>query len=301
MTPIIELADVRRSFGGRVVIDGLGLTVRPGDVVGLVGPNGAGKTTTVRLCTGVLPPTSGTVRVLGLDPATNGEAVRRATGVLTESAQFYGHLTGAENLAFFARLAGVEDAARVRQLLDEVGLADAAARPAGTYSTGMRKRLGLARALVHRPALLFLDEPTNGLDPDGIRDVLALLATLARSAGTTMVVCSHLLQQLEVVCTRYVFLEEGRAIAEGTREALEARFGTGLALDLETDAPAERLPPTARPLEPGHWEVALSSRDEVPALLRALATTDRVYGATLRRPTLEDLYFRIREGARHAA
>ncbi len=301
MPPIIELVDVCRSFSGRPVINGLALTVGQGDVLGLVGPNGSGKTTTVRLCTGVLPATSGSVRVLGLDPATNGGAVRRASGVLTESAGFYAHLTGTENLDFFARLGGPVEAGRVRRLLDEVGLAEAAERKVGTYSTGMRKRLGLARALVHRPTLLFLDEPTNGLDPDGIRDVLALLSTLAKASGTTMVVCSHLLQQLEVVCNRYVFIDAGRAIATGTRDELETRFGTGLLLELDTDAPASLLPVGARAIGAGRWDVPLASRDDVPGLVHRVAASARVYGATLKRPTLEQLYFRIREGARRAA
>jgi ABC-2 type transport system ATP-binding protein len=301
MDPVIELVDVRRSFDGRLVIDGLGLEVFPGDIVGLVGPNGAGKTTTVRLCTGVLPPTGGTVRVLGLEPAGHGEAVRRATGVLTESAQFYGHLTGFENLVFFARLAGVTDRGRLRALLAQVGLDEAADRRAGTYSTGMRKRLGLARALAHRPRILFLDEPTNGLDPDGIRDVLELLGRLARESGTTMVVCSHLLQQLEVLCTRYVFIEDGRVIAAGTEAELERRFAGGLVLDLETDAAPEALPPGAVHSSPGRWEVPLASRDDVPALVRSVSAQANVFGATLRRPSLEDLYFRIRSEARRAA
>lgn len=294
---MIVARNLTRRFDGRAVVESLSLHIEEGEAVGLLGPNGAGKTTTVRLLTGVLRRDGGELSVLGRDPAKDGEAVRASCGVLTESAAFYAHMSGLENLRFFAALVGVTDEQRPLELLERMGIADAMNRPVGTWSTGMRKRLGLARALLHRPRLLFLDEPTNGLDPEGIRDVLQLLARLNAEEKVTLVLCSHLLQQLELVCRRYLFIDRGRLVEEGTLDELRERYrGPSQVLEVETPMLPEALPGiTASVLAPGRLAVQVRDRDEVPEMLRQLTQRGPVYGASLQTESLERLYFQILE------
>lgn len=298
-TPFLEMNHVAKGFSGRPVLTDLNLTVGRGEIVGFIGPNGSGKTTTVRLLNGVIDPDGGTITVGGYDPRVDGEAVRRMAGVLTESAGLYLNLTGRQNLHFFADLYGVDEPGRADALLEEFGLADAADRKVGAYSTGMRKRLGLARALLHRPRVLFLDEPTNGLDPEGIRMVLGYIRQLNERDGTTVMICSHLLQQLEQVCHRYLFLQGGRVVEQGTLAELEARHFPTVTLEVETDlalAGGEyRGVPAAR-VGPGRIAFTLRSRDDVPHLLRRLAQEASVYSAAPVQRDLEALYFKIREG-----
>jgi len=299
-TPFLEMNHVAKGFAERPVLTDLNLSVCPGEIVGFIGPNGSGKTTTVRLLNGVIDPDAGAISVGGYDPRVDGEAVRRMAGVLTESAGLYLNLTGRQNLRFFADLYGVDEPGRADALLEEFGLADAADRKVGTYSTGMKKRLGLARALLHRPRVLFLDEPTNGLDPEGIRMVLGYIRRLNECDGTTVMICSHLLQQLEQVCHRYLFLQGGRVVEQGTLAELEARYFPTVTLEVETDLALAgdhyHGVPAAR-VGQGRIAFTLPSRGDVPRLLRRLAQEASVYSASPVQRDLETLYFRIRGGA----
>mgnify|MGYP003900038669 CR=1 FL=1 len=300
--PFLEMQHVAKAFGGRRVLTDLSLAVGQGEIVGFIGPNGSGKTTTVRLLTGVIDSDAGIISVGGYDPRCDGEAVRRMAGVLTESAGLYPNLTGRQNLQFFADLYGVGEPGRADALLEQFGLADAADRRVGTYSTGMRKRLGLARALLHRPRVLFLDEPTNGLDPEGIRMVLGYIRELNAREGTTVMICSHLLSQLEQVCHRYLFLQGGRVVEQGTLAELEARYFPTVTLEVETDLTLGEshyhgIP--ARQVGPGRIAFTLPGRGDVPLLLRRLAQEAAVYSAVPVHRDLEALYFKIREGTAH--
>lgn len=298
---MIDVRSLEKRFDGRTVLRDLTFSVARGEVVGLLGPNGAGKTTTVRLLNGVARADGGELRVAGLDPMQDGDGVRRVAGVLTESAAFYGHLSGRDNLRFFARLTGVREQARVDELLERFGLADAADRAAGTYSTGMKKRLGLARALLHRPQVLFLDEPTNGLDPEGIRLVLESLRQLSRDEGTTMVICSHLLQQLEQVCHRYLFIDGGRIVAQGTLPELESQYLVEAELEVETSMASDRAAALGHRVTspgPGRLVFTLPARTDVPELLRRLSSEADVYEARVRNRGLEQVYFRIQQEPR---
>ncbi|MDI3317605.1 MAG: ABC transporter ATP-binding protein [Bacillota bacterium] len=297
--PMIELHEVTKRFQ-QPVLRQVSFSVQPGEVIGLVGPNGAGKTTTIRLIAGVLRADGGSIRVAGRDPVREGDAIRRITGVLTESAGLYPHLSGLDNLRFFAEIYGVTDSGRPAALLEEFGLGAHADRKVAAYSTGMRKRLGLAKALLHRPALLLLDEPTSGLDPEGIRMVLEDIGRWSRNHGTTIVLSSHVLQQLEAVCHRYVFLDGGRVIEQGTLGELEMRHRTETVLEVETDLPLEGdryegFP--VRRLAPGRLEFRLGSRRDVPELLRRLLRSAEVYSAVVADRDLQSLYFKIREDA----
>ncbi|MFL6129395.1 MAG: ABC transporter ATP-binding protein [Mycobacteriales bacterium] len=214
----VRAEGLTKRYGAQVAVGGVDLVAYEGEILGLLGPNGAGKTTTIRLLTTVLPPTAGRFSVAGV-PSSRPREIRRRVGVLPESAGYPGRRTALEYLSFHAALFGLPatPATRVaRALLAEVGLAERAHSPVGTFSRGMRQRLGIARALVNDPAVLFLDEPTLGLDPAGHRQVLGVLRAIARHRRATVVLSTHALSDVEDVCSRAVILDRGRVAASGT-------------------------------------------------------------------------------------
>ena len=234
-SPSIEAVDLARRFGEAWALDGLSLDAEPGEVIALLGPNGAGKTTTVRILDGILDPHRGHARVLGLDPRVSGTELRRRTGVLTEAGGLDDRLTLTENLLTHARIRAIPapEARRCAgELLERFGMSAQADRPAQGLSTGERKRVALARALLHRPEVLFLDEPTSGLDPAATRDVLSLIAGLAGSDGATVVLCTHFLAEAERLCRRVAILETGRLLAFGSPAELAAELWSGLPVGL---------------------------------------------------------------------
>ena len=277
-----------------------------GEVVALLGPNGAGKTTTIRLLDGVLTPDRGTSRVLGLDPVTDGNGVRRRTGVLTEAGGLDDRLTLTENLVSHARIRGMgraEADRRASEMLERFGMGSIAGRQARGLSTGERKRVSLARALLHHPDVLFLDEPTSGLDPAATRDVLDLIADLASEQGATVVLCTHFLAEASRLCRRVAILDRGRLLAFGRPADLAAGLWTGLPLDLELGAAADaslvshlrslRGVVSAASSEAGA-RVVVSGREVVPAVVAATVTTETpVFSVVPRPPTLEDVYFAL--------
>lgn len=299
MTPCefaIEIRGLTRFFGATAALSEVSLHVSPGEVLGLVGPNGAGKTTLVRLLTGLLRPDGGGARVLGLDPQHRGEEVRARTGVLTESAGHYRHLTGLQELVFFAHMHGVPQPDQAaRHWLDAVGLGDAADQQVGGYSTGMARRLGLARALLHSPEVLLLDEPTSGLDPGGIRHVLTLLAENAKQRGTTVVLCSHVLAQLESVCHRYAVLQRGRLVAHGTVEQLATQLDLPAVakLRLRGAVPAAVMGMPLQALGQDAYQVALANPQQLPALVAELARVCQLWHVELQDRSLEHVYFKL--------
>ena len=214
----IEAHGLRKAYGAVVAVEDLTFTARAGEVVGLLGPNGAGKTTAIRVLTTIFAPTAGSFAVAGV-PHTRPAEIRQRIGVLPESAGYPEQQTGAEYLRYHARLFGHsrESAhSTATALLDQVGLADRQASRIGVYSRGMRQRLGIARALVNDPQVLFFDEPTLGLDPAGQRQVLRLVEGIARDRGATVVLSTHFLGEVEDACARVLILNRGRVVAEGT-------------------------------------------------------------------------------------
>jgi ABC-2 type transport system ATP-binding protein len=214
---IVEASGLTKRFGPRTAVEDVSFTARQGDVLGLLGPNGAGKTTIIRLLTTVLTPTSGEFSVAGV-PSTQPTEIRRRAGVLPESAGYPGHQTGAEYLRYHARLFGrsrADAALAAERLLGEVGLAERASSRISTYSRGMRQRLGIARALVNDPTVVFLDEPTLGLDPAGQRQVLAIIRDVAQRRAATVVLSTHTLPEVEEVCTSVLILRRGRVLVSG--------------------------------------------------------------------------------------
>ena len=306
VTAAIETVDLTRSFPSGVALDGLTLHVPQGEVLALLGPNGAGKTTTVRLLNGILTPDRGEARVLGLDPTSQGDALRRRTGVLTEHAGLDERLTARENLELTARMRGLDRAwaaQRSEDLLSRFGMADRADVTVQGTSTGQRKRLALARALLHDPDVLFLDEPTSGLDPAATRDVIELIGALASEHGRTVVLCTHFLGEAGRLADRMAVLHRGVLHAFGRPAEIAAELWDGLDADLDLGAP---VPDDAAALlrsidgvqavvPSAHGARArLRDRDVVPHLVRALVERGvPVFGAVAAQPTLEDVYFAV--------
>jgi ABC-2 type transport system ATP-binding protein len=217
--PLVEVTGLTKRYGDTLAIDGVDLTVRPGEVYGFLGPNGAGKTTTLRILTGLIAPTSGIVRVLGGSP---GQArVLERTGSMIESPAFYPYLSGLDNLRLLAEYAEVPRA-RIHEVLALVNLTDRARDRFSTYSLGMKQRLGVAAALLKDPELVILDEPTNGLDPAGMRDMRRLIRELG-SDGRTVLLSSHLLGEVQQVCDRVGIISEGKMVAEHNVEELRGQ------------------------------------------------------------------------------
>ncbi len=215
----LEVQGLTRRYSGKAVVDSLDLSVSPGDIYGFLGPNGAGKTTTMRMILGLIRRDAGTVRIFGeADPVS----ARREIGGIVEGPRFYPYLSGAENLRIFAAYSGGATAERIDELLEVVRLADRAQDRVATYSLGMKQRLGIAQALISKPRLLLLDEPTNGLDPAGMREVRELIIRLREEEGLTVFVSSHLLWEIQGLCTQVGIIQNGRKVAEGeTAELLQ--------------------------------------------------------------------------------
>jgi ABC-2 type transport system ATP-binding protein len=307
---VIVTESLARRFEETLAVHDLNLTVERGEVFGFLGHNGAGKTTTVRLLNGILSPNGGTVRVLGLDPLADGPALRRLTGVLTETPSLNERLTGWENLTLAAELYDVPAAEVHRRVAELLMLFDLSGRGSdlvGGYSRGMKQRLALARALVHKPELLFLDEPTSGLDPVVTRQVHELIRDLSRNGDHTVFLCTHNLAEAQQLCDRVGVMEHGRLVALGTPADLARDLWQGVRLELEV-APDETdvAQTTLRTLtsvqcveqgaNPDRLLVSLTGRQHVPALVEALVRAEvHLYRLNPQEPTLEDVYFALHE------
>lgn len=308
--PVLECDGLTRHFAEGTALDGLTIDAQRGEVVTLLGPNGAGKTTTMRLLNGVLRADGGTATVLGLDPWRNGHDLRERTGVLTENAGLDDRFSALDNLIITARLRGIDrDVAKTRsmELLDRFGMAHRADVKVQGFSTGQRKRIALARALLHDPELLFLDEPTSGLDPAATRDVVDLIGSLATERGRTVVLCTHFLGEAGKLANRMAVLFHGRLHAFGTPTELAASLWSGSEVRLDLGGAIGRATLTALadldpvthvvPTDQGAL-VRLRHRDDIPAVVAACVhLRETVYGVDPRDPNLEDVYFEIERQA----
>jgi ABC-2 type transport system ATP-binding protein len=296
MGAALETAGLGKSYGsgaGAVhALQTLDLSIPRGGVYGVLGPNGAGKSTLLRLALGLISPTSGTVHLLGAEKADT--AVLRKVGAMIEAPALYPFLTATDALRVFARMSGFAEPGREAAVLERVGLTEAAHRRARTFSMGMRQRLALAAALLHRPELLILDEPTNGLDPAGMQAMRILIRELVEKDGVTIVLSSHLLDEVEKVCDRVAILDHGRLIAEGAVADLVGAASPGgrglFYLDLSNiDAALAIL--GARGRRHGDGVAADISREEAPALIRRLVAANiDIAEARWLAPTLEEIF-----------
>jgi ABC-2 type transport system ATP-binding protein len=294
-----------RHFGSLVAVDHLTVEVQVGEVFGFLGHNGAGKTTTVRMLNGVLDPTSGAAWVLGLAPMEQGPELRRRTGVLTETPSLDERLTGRENLEIFAALYDVprrEIATRVMELLELFQLEDRADEKAGDYSKGMKQRLALARALIHRPELIFLDEPTSGLDPVAARLVHDMIVHLSHDEERTIFLCTHNLDEAQKLCDRVAVLEHGKLAALGTPAELASKVGRSQRLELEVEPGDEETalrllqeaPGVSAHRENGTIVAAGAERAAIPGLVTSLASAGvHIYRVAPQETSLEDTYFAL--------
>jgi ABC-2 type transport system ATP-binding protein len=310
-SPVIQISALSRRFGETNAVDQLTLDVQAGEIFGFLGHNGAGKTTTVRLLNGVIEPSSGSARVLGLDPQADGPALRARTGVLTETPSLDERLTARDNLSFYAVLYNVPEAVvkqRVQSMLEEFDLADRADEKVGGYSKGMKQRLALARALLHKPEVLFLDEPTAALDPVATRAVNELVENLARREGCTVFICTHNLVEAQRMCDRVAVMQHGRLVALGTPEDLTRQYVKRLDVDLEID-PAQvelalqviqnipQLVISPVKQDKDVLTMTLSGREAIPELVAALYQKGlRIYRLAPQEANLEEVYFALNGG-----
>lgn len=295
---MITVNNIHKQFGSQPVLSGMSFTVKKGSIVGLLGPNGSGKTTMIRLLNGVIQPEQGTMEINGFNPLNDGNVIRQMSGIVTEGAGLYHEMSGEDNLLFFSQIYGVRNAKkRVYELLEDFDLYAHRQKKVGTYSTGMKKRLALAKALLHKPKLLFLDEPTNGLDPDGIRDVMKYLTKLNKTEQTTIIICSHVLQQLEDICHSYVFMEKGSVLAQGTRQQLEKDFLTDILLRVETGLKLDSTAYFGYPVERVNETTilfTLPSKKEISPLLNEILKENWIHSTTIENISLESIYFEVR-------
>jgi len=294
----VKVRRLVKTYGSIRAVDHVDLTVETGDIYGYLGPNGAGKTTTLRMLLGLIRRDGGSVSLFGRDPARGIGALAHVAGFV-ESPTFYPYLSGLENLQLFGALDGGVDRKRIDVVLEQVELRDRARDRVGTYSLGMRQRLGIAAALLRNPKLLILDEPANGLDPAGIRDLRTLIASLP-DRGVTVLYSSHLLAEVEEVCNRVAIVNDGRIVFEGRLDELRASFGISYRLETADDqaagAAARELGVSAEPVGGGLSVDA--DRDALDRLTIELGRRNiAIRQLTRQQRSLEDLFFQLTEDA----
>ncbi len=316
-TAAIEVADLVKTYPGDVrALAGVSFAVPAGSVFGLLGPNGAGKSTTVKILTTLTRADSGHASVAGIDVGRRPDRVRRAIGCVFQKAAVDLEATGAENLALQGHLYGLRGAEldrRVGELLDRFNLADAARRITRTYSGGMQRKLDVAMGLVHRPRVLFLDEPTTGLDPEARAEMWAELARLAREEGLTILLTTHYLEEADRLAGQLAIVDRGTVVAHGSPEQLKSELrGDAIVVELAAEQSPERVRGMLDRLDGSLRDLTLDGRtvrarvdsgaSAVPAVLAALDSGGiAVASATVARPSLDDVYLRYAGRAFSAA
>ncbi|MFF2885369.1 ABC transporter ATP-binding protein [Paenibacillus sp. NPDC057967] len=299
--PIVRLQDVTKRIGNRTLIDKLTLDVPSGEVFGFLGPNGAGKTTTIRMMVGLMSITSGDILIDGHSISNQFEKAIRHVGAIVENPEMYKYMTGYQNLIHFARMIPGITSHRVREVVALVGLESRIHDKVKTYSLGMRQRLGVAQAILHNPKLLILDEPTNGLDPAGIRELRDYLRNMARQEGVAVFVSSHLLSEMELMCDRVAIIQNGKLIdvrsIQGTdRSAQIAR------IIFEVDRPENALEVLAASdltgINEGTGMVAVEGDKEFAAHVNELFVKSgiKIYGIRAEIKSLEDQFLEMTGG-----
>lgn len=301
---LLEIRDLTKTIGRRKIVDRLSLDVERGEIVGLVGPNGAGKTTTIRMMVGLISKSGGYVRINGKDVSKNFEASMKQVGVIVENADMYPYLSGYNNLVHFARMSGGVTQERIDKVIALVDLEDSIHKRVSTYSLGMKQRLGLAIVLVHKPSLLVLDEPTNGLDPNGIRQLREHLVNLAKHQGTGILISSHLMSEMELMCDRIAVLQKGKLLGvQGVAEMI----GEGVAqVRIEVDRTDLAIPIlqvllAGNEITADHNTLQVSvDKERIPQISQSLMKAGvNVYGIQMIKKTLEDKFIEITEGSKN--
>jgi ABC-2 type transport system ATP-binding protein len=311
--PVVQLNHVTKKIGSRTIVDELSFDVMPGEVFGFLGPNGAGKTTTIRMMVGLISISAGEVRIGGYSVARQFEQAMRHVGAIVENPELYKFMSGYQNLEYFARMVPGVTKERIGEVVQLVRLEHAIHQKVSTYSLGMRQRLGVAQAMLHKPSVLILDEPTNGLDPEGIRELRDYLRKLAKEEGIAVIVSSHLLSEMELMCDRVAIIQQGKLLdVRIFKEAHEQ--GAVMTVRFETDEADEAIRMVRRwstsvdgDLSAPAIEAVQSAgdqaftvqlpRERIPELNKYLAAAGvRIYGIATVTKTLEDQFLEVTRG-----
>ncbi len=294
MEPFVRVKNVSKTIRGKQIIQAINFDLIPGQITGFIGPNGAGKTTTIRIMTGLMKPTSGEVEIGGISMQKNFSEAIRPVGVIVENPEMYSYLSGYKNLLHFARMHDKASKDELARIIDQVGLTDRIHEKVSTYSLGMRQRLGLAQALLHKPKFLILDEPTNGLDPAGIRELRVLLRKLADEEGVAVLVSSHLLTEIELMCDRIIIIQRGQIVeTRDIRASQQSRYRFDI--DNEGLEVLNSYNYTFTQLE--NFTIVDIERDQVPALIAQLVEKNiAIYAVTPYQESLEDQFLQVTGG-----
>ncbi|MEP6676188.1 MAG: ABC transporter ATP-binding protein [Ferruginibacter sp.] len=298
MPPVISVHNLSKKFNDITAVDQLSFTVNKNDIYGFLGQNGAGKSTTIRMLLTLITPTGGGIKFFEKDLANNRAEILKQVGAVIEKPDMYKYLTAYQNLSIFAKMSGVKPTKQLlMQQLEMVGLAERAHSKVKTFSQGMKQRLGIAVALVHDPQLIILDEPTNGLDPQGIADIRNLILTLSKKMGKTIVVSSHLLSEIELIANRMLIINRGKKMAEGNVAELMDPAQTIVTVTTTDDAAAKEK------LLPGVWSPLLipaekglklrMDKKQIPALTEMLVKMDVGILSVEPKHSLEDYFLSL--------
>ncbi|MFV8827685.1 ABC transporter ATP-binding protein [Alkalihalobacterium sp. APHAB7] len=299
---VLSVQDVSKVIKNKKIIDSVSFDVYPGEVFGFLGPNGAGKTTTIRMIVGLISISEGDIYINGKHISKEFEKAIAHTGAIVENPEMYSYLSGIENLRQYARMVDGVGEERIKEVIELVGLTDRIKEKVKTYSLGMRQRLGIAQALLHSPSLLILDEPTNGLDPAGIREIRDYLRRLAHEEGLAVLVSSHLLSEMELMCDRIGIIQDGKMIDIKTvrdfvnEEEKQSYVFDVKPLDSALTVINEKFPQLHSKLENEHMQVVASS-DDIPSITRELIQNDiQIYLIERKTTTLEDKFLQVTGG-----
>lgn len=300
MEPIVQLKNLSKTIKGKQLIDNVSLDLYPGQITGFLGPNGAGKTTTIRMMTALMQPTAGEVIIDGQSLAKHYEEAISKVGVIVENPEMYKFLSGYKNLLHFARMHKNVTKQRIDEVVHQVGLDKRIHEKVSTYSLGMRQRLGLAQALLHRPKFLILDEPTNGLDPAGIREFRMYLRKIAAEDGVSVIVSSHLLSEIELMCDRIAIIQNGKLI--DIRE-MNANAATVYALEV---TPVDKAQMVLDELNISYKltnnELELNvDKEQIPGIINKFVESDiAIFAVQPKQQTLEDQFLEMTGGGQIA-
>ncbi|EAG6978173.1 TPA: ABC transporter ATP-binding protein [Listeria monocytogenes] len=292
----LQVTNLHKKIRKREIIKGISFEVMPGEVFGFLGPNGAGKTTTIRMIVGLIKPTSGTILIGGKDIRKNFTEAMRGLGSIVENPEFYTFLTGQENLAYFARMDSSIKKERIQEVTELVGLEKRINDRVSTYSLGMRQRLGIAQALLSNPKLLILDEPTNGLDPSGIQEMRDFIRALARNEGISVLVSSHLLSEIELLCDRVAIMTDGTIIkTDQVAHLLSSRAQLRWRVTPIEQAKAFLESVTEVEVD-GEYLVTAMNEESAEWNEQLVAKGIKVHEIDKRKPSLEDLFLELTGG-----
>ncbi|WP_404469662.1 ABC transporter ATP-binding protein [Sutcliffiella horikoshii] len=299
--PIVEIKNVKKVISSKTIINGISMDVMPGEVFGFLGPNGAGKTTTIRMMVGLMGITEGEVLINGYSIKNNFEKAISHVGGIIENPEMYKFLSGYDNLLQYARMLPVPvKKERINEIIKLVGLEKRIHEKVRGYSLGMRQRLGLAQALIHSPALLILDEPTNGLDPAGIREIRTYIRKIAHEEGIAVFVSSHMLSEMQLMCDRIGIIQDGRLVSvETVGDMVGGKITTSLKVEPINKAKefVEKAFPKMNPEIKENQLFVSVSPENVPALVKVLAANEfKIYQITSANKTLEEKFLEMTEG-----